>query len=113
MANLQITGAKGRYWFGKSMNVFVVNDLKVNKNTVVDWYVLPRGILPEYMWRRSNDHKMVDENFHDYLASIARVYPHPEKDEPQAPADCDRESLLALTVSFTSGQLKIQPKVNM
>ncbi|GFV84615.1 mitotic-spindle organizing protein 2A [Trichonephila clavipes] len=29
-----------RYWFGKSMNAFVVNDLKVNKNTVVDWYVL-------------------------------------------------------------------------
>ncbi|GFY61995.1 c2H2-type domain-containing protein [Trichonephila inaurata madagascariensis] len=26
---------------------------------------------------------MVDENFHDYLASIKRVYPPPEKDDPQ------------------------------
>ncbi|GFQ98011.1 hypothetical protein TNCT_266161 [Trichonephila clavata] len=26
-----------RYWFGKSMNELVVNDLKINKNTIVDW----------------------------------------------------------------------------
>ncbi|GFU88352.1 hypothetical protein TNCV_847451 [Trichonephila clavipes] len=41
--------------------------------------------LAEYMWRRSNSHKMVDKNFHDYLASITRVYPPPKKDEPQVP----------------------------
>ncbi|GFV68683.1 CCHC-type domain-containing protein [Trichonephila clavipes] len=28
-----------RYWFGKSINAFVVNDVKVNKNTVADWYM--------------------------------------------------------------------------
>ncbi|GFW88198.1 mitotic-spindle organizing protein 2A [Trichonephila clavipes] len=33
-----------RYWFGKSTNEFVVNDLKVNKNTVVDWYALCREV---------------------------------------------------------------------
>ncbi|GFT30873.1 mitotic-spindle organizing protein 2A [Trichonephila clavipes] len=33
-----------RYWFGKSMNAFVVNDLKVNKNTVVDWYMFCREV---------------------------------------------------------------------
>ncbi|GFV79303.1 mitotic-spindle organizing protein 2A [Trichonephila clavipes] len=33
-----------RYWFGKSMNAFVVNDLKVNKNTVVDWYMFCRKV---------------------------------------------------------------------
>ncbi|GFV79854.1 uncharacterized protein TNCV_1726791 [Trichonephila clavipes] len=29
----------GGYWFDKSINAFVVNDLKVNKNTVADWYM--------------------------------------------------------------------------
>ncbi|GFU31011.1 hypothetical protein TNCV_1389651 [Trichonephila clavipes] len=33
-----------RYWFGKSMNAFVVNDLKVNKNTVTDWYMFCREV---------------------------------------------------------------------
>ncbi|GFV59533.1 mitotic-spindle organizing protein 2A [Trichonephila clavipes] len=33
-----------RYWFGKSMNEFVVNDLKINKNTVVDWYMFCREV---------------------------------------------------------------------
>ncbi|GFW90025.1 putative transposase-like protein [Trichonephila clavipes] len=33
-----------RYWFGKSMNAFVVNDLKVNKNTVVNWYMFCREV---------------------------------------------------------------------
>ncbi|GFS81960.1 uncharacterized protein TNCV_1790381 [Trichonephila clavipes] len=37
------------------------------------------SFLAEYMWRRSNGHKMVDENFHDYLASLARVYPPQRK----------------------------------
>ncbi|GFX80639.1 phosphate-regulating neutral endopeptidase [Trichonephila clavipes] len=27
-----------RYWFGKSMNAFVVNDLKVNKKGIIDQY---------------------------------------------------------------------------
>ncbi|GFX55451.1 mitotic-spindle organizing protein 2A [Trichonephila clavipes] len=141
-----------RYWFGKSMNAFVVNDLKVNKNTVVDWYMFCRereskkcffrvvesrtkeellkgyvhlrvnhsltfvdpetgahtnsiegtwsaikkglhkahvkgqfdSYLAEYMWRRSNGHELVDENFHKFLASIARVYPPTDHDEMQA-----------------------------
>ncbi|GFV63697.1 transposable element Tc1 transposase [Trichonephila clavipes] len=38
------------------------------------------------MWRRSNDHKLVNENFHKFLASIARVYPPPDHDEMQAHA---------------------------
>ncbi|GFU50841.1 mediator of RNA polymerase II transcription subunit 23 [Trichonephila clavipes] len=59
-----------RYWFGKSMNAFVVNDLKVNKN-------------------RSQE--LVDDNFHEFLASIARVYPPTEHDEMQAmlPIGCN------------------------
>ncbi|GFV81218.1 uncharacterized protein TNCV_4772461 [Trichonephila clavipes] len=36
------------------------------------------------MWRRSNDHKLVNENFHKFLASIARVYPPTDHDEMQA-----------------------------
>ncbi|GFV03392.1 hypothetical protein TNCV_3397211 [Trichonephila clavipes] len=28
-----------RYWFGKSMNAFVVNDLKVNKNRSQSWWM--------------------------------------------------------------------------
>ncbi|GFX74030.1 DDE_Tnp_IS1595 domain-containing protein [Trichonephila clavipes] len=40
--------------------------------------------LAEYMWRRSNGHKLVDDNFHEFLASIARVYPPTEHDELQA-----------------------------
>ncbi|GFV46984.1 hypothetical protein TNCV_3033811 [Trichonephila clavipes] len=64
-----------RYWFGKSMNAFVVNDLKVNKNMTK---------LIRHMWRRSNDHKLVNENFHKFLASIARVYPPTGHDEMQA-----------------------------
>ncbi|GFW53314.1 DDE_Tnp_IS1595 domain-containing protein [Trichonephila clavipes] len=39
--------------------------------------------LAEYMWRCTKGHKMVDENFHDYLACILRVYPTLEKDDPQ------------------------------
>ncbi|GFT37566.1 putative transposase-like protein [Trichonephila clavipes] len=162
------------------MNAFVVNDLKVNKNTVVDWYMFCREVcmlacvkeseklggvgeideslfgkmkygkgrrvngkwvfggvqresnkcffrvvesrtkeellktgahtnsiegtwsaikkglhkahvkgqfdsyLAEYMWRRSNGHELVDENFHKFLASIARVYPPTDHDEKQA-----------------------------
>ncbi|GFR07507.1 uncharacterized protein TNCT_632041 [Trichonephila clavata] len=27
------------YWFGKSMNEFLVNDLNINKATVLDWYM--------------------------------------------------------------------------
>ncbi|GFX94119.1 hypothetical protein TNCV_3414791 [Trichonephila clavipes] len=63
-----------RYWFGKSMNAFVVNDLKVNNMTK----------LIRHMWQRSNDHKLVNENFHKFLASIARVYPPTDHDEMQA-----------------------------
>ncbi|GFV08077.1 hypothetical protein TNCV_1047061 [Trichonephila clavipes] len=33
---------------------------------------------------RSNGHKLVDDNFHEFLASIARVYPPTEHDEMQA-----------------------------
>ncbi|GFT39876.1 mitotic-spindle organizing protein 2A [Trichonephila clavipes] len=40
--------------------------------------------LAEYMWRRSNGHELVDENFHKFLASIARVYPPTDHDEMQA-----------------------------
>ncbi|GFX51970.1 hypothetical protein TNCV_3063871 [Trichonephila clavipes] len=36
------------------------------------------------MWRRSNGHELVDENFHKFLASIARVYPPTDHDEMQA-----------------------------
>ncbi|GFW47103.1 hypothetical protein TNCV_55561 [Trichonephila clavipes] len=36
------------------------------------------------MWRRSNDPKLVNENFHKFLASIARVYPPTDHDEMQA-----------------------------
>ncbi|GFW73702.1 hypothetical protein TNCV_1541561 [Trichonephila clavipes] len=64
-----------RYWFGKSMNEFVMNDLKVNKNMTK---------LIRHMWRRSYDHKLVNENFHKFLASIARVYPPTDHDEMQA-----------------------------
>ncbi|GFW97317.1 DDE_Tnp_IS1595 domain-containing protein [Trichonephila clavipes] len=37
--------------------------------------------LAEYMWRRSNEHKMIDANFKDYLKAIARVYPPHESDD--------------------------------
>ncbi|GFV69414.1 hypothetical protein TNCV_2778291 [Trichonephila clavipes] len=40
--------------------------------------------LAEYMWWRSNGHKLVDENFHKFLASIARVYAPTDHDEMQA-----------------------------
>ncbi|GFV50199.1 putative transposase-like protein [Trichonephila clavipes] len=40
--------------------------------------------LAEYMWRRSNGHELVDENFHKFLASIARVYAPTDHDEMQA-----------------------------
>ncbi|GFU92980.1 retrovirus-related Pol polyprotein from transposon 17.6 [Trichonephila clavipes] len=63
-----------RYWFGKSLNAFLVNDLKVNKNMT----------KLRHVWRRSNDHKLVNENFHKFLASIARVYPPTDHDEMQA-----------------------------
>ncbi|GFW42337.1 histone-lysine N-methyltransferase SETMAR [Trichonephila clavipes] len=36
------------------------------------------------MWRRSNGHKLVDENFHKFLASIARVYASTDHDEMQS-----------------------------
>ncbi|GFU71276.1 hypothetical protein TNCV_3782611 [Trichonephila clavipes] len=64
-----------RYWFDKSMNEFVMNDLKVNKNMTK---------LIRHMWRRSYDHKLVNENFHKFLASIARVYQPTDHDEMQA-----------------------------
>ncbi|GFS62061.1 hypothetical protein TNCV_688731 [Trichonephila clavipes] len=35
------------------------------------------------MWRRSYDHKLVNKNFHKFLASIARVYPPTDHDEMQ------------------------------
>ncbi|GFV71598.1 uncharacterized protein TNCV_2890401 [Trichonephila clavipes] len=70
-----------RYWFGKSMNAFVVNDLKVNKKGIKGQF---DSYLAEYMWRRSNGHKLVDENFHKFLASIARVYAPTDHDEMQA-----------------------------
>ncbi|GFQ81617.1 DDE_Tnp_IS1595 domain-containing protein [Trichonephila clavata] len=41
---MSITLRLTRYWFGKSMNEFVVNDLKINKNTVVDWYMFYREV---------------------------------------------------------------------
>ncbi|GFV23246.1 hypothetical protein TNCV_2033851 [Trichonephila clavipes] len=69
-----------RYWFGQSMNAFVVNDLKVNKKGKGQY----DSYLAEYMWRRSNGHKLVDENFHKFLASIARVYAPTDHDEMQA-----------------------------
>ena len=31
-------------WFGRCMNEFVVNEIKVNKTTVVDWYVFCREV---------------------------------------------------------------------
>ncbi|GFV66475.1 hypothetical protein TNCV_192301 [Trichonephila clavipes] len=43
-----------RYWFGKSMNAFVVNDLKVNKNTVLEWYMFCREVR---MTRKKNKEK--------------------------------------------------------
>ncbi|GFT49247.1 mitotic-spindle organizing protein 2A [Trichonephila clavipes] len=58
-----------RYCFCKSMNAFLVNDLKVNKNTVVNWYMFCREVC------------MIAWCIHP---SILRVYPPPEKDEPQA-----------------------------
>ncbi|GFU18555.1 mitotic-spindle organizing protein 2A [Trichonephila clavipes] len=33
-----------RHFFGKSMNEFVVKDVRVNKNTVVDWYMFCREV---------------------------------------------------------------------
>ncbi|GFR04131.1 putative transposase-like protein [Trichonephila clavata] len=36
--------------------------------------------LAEHMWRRSNEHKMIDANFEDYIKAIARVYPPHESD---------------------------------
>ncbi|GFV80274.1 DDE_Tnp_IS1595 domain-containing protein [Trichonephila clavipes] len=75
---------------------FVDPETGAHTNSIEDiWSAIKRGLhkahvkgqfdsyLAEYMWRRFNGHKMVDENFHDYLASIAREYPPPEKDEPQ------------------------------
>ncbi|GFX38827.1 mitotic-spindle organizing protein 2A [Trichonephila clavipes] len=70
-----------RYWFGKSMNAFVVNDLKVNKKGIKGQF---DSYLAEYMWQRSNGHKLMDENFHKFLASIARVYAPTDHDEMQA-----------------------------
>ncbi|GFX89750.1 hypothetical protein TNCV_3711821 [Trichonephila clavipes] len=35
------------------MNAFVVNDLKVNKNTIVDWYMFCREVC---MTRKSKNH---------------------------------------------------------
>ncbi|GFW36489.1 spermine synthase [Trichonephila clavipes] len=67
------------YWFGKSMNAFVVNDLKVNKN-------------------RSQVGGC--DNFHEFLASIARVYPHTEHDEMQA-LTCNLKSYPFGLVSLT------------
>ncbi|GFX56591.1 uncharacterized protein TNCV_5035101 [Trichonephila clavipes] len=37
--------------------------------------------LAEYMWCRSNEHKMIDANFKDYLKAIASVYPPHESDD--------------------------------
>ncbi|GFT20328.1 hypothetical protein TNCV_1009291 [Trichonephila clavipes] len=69
-----------RYWFDKSMNEFVMNDLKVNKNMTK---------LIRHMWRRSYDHKLVNESFHKFLASIARVYQPTDHDEMQASVESD------------------------
>ncbi|GFW31076.1 mitotic-spindle organizing protein 2A [Trichonephila clavipes] len=33
-----------RHFFGKSMNEFAVKDVRVNKNTVVDWYMFCREV---------------------------------------------------------------------
>ncbi|GFU86989.1 uncharacterized protein TNCV_486001 [Trichonephila clavipes] len=33
-----------RYWFGRCMNDFVVQEMKLNKNTVVDWYMCCREV---------------------------------------------------------------------
>ncbi|GFT43946.1 transposable element Tcb2 transposase [Trichonephila clavipes] len=43
------TTSFGVYWFGKSLNAFVVNDLKVNKNSVVDWYMFCREDLEQFL----------------------------------------------------------------
>ncbi|GFS67904.1 hypothetical protein TNCV_2295441 [Trichonephila clavipes] len=78
-----------RYWFDKSMNEFVMNDLKVNKNITK---------LIRHMWRRSYDHKLVNENFHKFLASIARVYQPTDHDEMQANEKVSNHGSIPITI---------------
>ncbi|KAF8788525.1 hypothetical protein HNY73_006557 [Argiope bruennichi] len=33
-----------RMWFGRCMNDYVVNELKLNKNTVADWFMFCREV---------------------------------------------------------------------
>ena len=33
-----------KMWFGRSSNAYVVNELKLNKNTVVDWFMFCREV---------------------------------------------------------------------
>ncbi|GFV22979.1 hypothetical protein TNCV_3664751 [Trichonephila clavipes] len=53
-----------RYWFGKSMNEFVMNDLKVNKNVT--------KLIRHTCGGDLTITKLVNENFHKFLASIAK-----------------------------------------
>ncbi|GFU74652.1 mitotic-spindle organizing protein 2A [Trichonephila clavipes] len=97
-----------RYWFGKSMNegyrhltvnhslTFKDPETGAHTNAIEGtWSAIKRNLkghtahvegqfdsyLAEYMWRRSNEHKMIDANFKDYLQAIARVYPPHESDD--------------------------------
>ncbi|GFT30872.1 DDE_Tnp_IS1595 domain-containing protein [Trichonephila clavipes] len=76
---------------------FVDPDTGAHTNSIEGtWSAIKKGLhkahvkgqfdsyLAEYMWRRSNGHELVDENFHKFLASIARVYPPTDHDEMQA-----------------------------
>ncbi|GFU93896.1 mitotic-spindle organizing protein 2A [Trichonephila clavipes] len=58
-------------FFGKSMNEFAVKDVRVNKNTVVDWYMFCR-----------RGHSLDDDVFREFLRAITTLYPPMEKDVP-------------------------------
>ncbi|GFU86990.1 hypothetical protein TNCV_486011 [Trichonephila clavipes] len=53
-----------------SMNEFAVKDVRVNKNTVVDWYMFCR-----------RGHSL-DDVFREFLRAITTLYPPMEKDVP-------------------------------
>ncbi|GFX10846.1 transposable element Tcb1 transposase [Trichonephila clavipes] len=56
------------------------------------------------MWRRSYDHKLVNENFHKFLASIARVYPPTDHN-----TKCKRKLVIALSISSHSSSVHPPP----
>ncbi|GFT08181.1 putative isxo2-like transposase domain protein [Trichonephila clavipes] len=71
---------------------FVDPETSAHTNSIEgNWSAIKKGLhkahvkgqfdsyLAEYMWRRSNGHKLVNDNFHDFLSSIARVYPPTER----------------------------------